>query len=155
MMSVGSALYEYLQDVQSVLAPGIAAAFLLGVCSKRITPKGGMWGLISGFVIGITRLSANVFYSSNPMAADSWFKAVFYDFNWLFFCGCMLATCMLVVVGVSMFTKPAPAEQIEGLTFGSTTPEQKAATRSSWNRWDVVHSAIILGIIVLFYIYFW
>lgn len=35
MKSVGSVLYNYLQDVQSVLAPGIAAAFLLGICSKK------------------------------------------------------------------------------------------------------------------------
>jgi SSS family solute:Na+ symporter len=54
-----------------------------------------------------------------------------------------------------MYTKPAPAGQIEGLTFGSTTPGQKTATRASWNRWDVVHTCIILGITVLFYIYFW
>jgi len=56
---------------------------------------------------------------------------------------------------VSMFTKPASDEQIRGLTFGSTTPEQKAATRASWNYWDVIHTSIILGFTVLFYIYFW
>jgi SSS family solute:Na+ symporter len=155
MKSVGSVLYNYLQDVQSVLAPGIAAAFLLGILSKKITPQGGMWGLISGFIIGITRLGAKVYYSSSPEAAGSWFKSVFYDFNWLFFCGCMLITCMLVVIAVSMFTKPAPTEQIQGLTFGSTSAGQKAATRASWNRWDVIHTCIILGITVLFYIYFW
>ena len=31
MRSVGDVLYLYLQDVQSVLAPGIAAAFLIGI----------------------------------------------------------------------------------------------------------------------------
>jgi SSS family solute:Na+ symporter len=154
MKSVGSVLYNYLQDVQSVLAPGIAAAFLLGICSKRITPKGGMWGLITGFVIGITRLSANVFYSSHP-AGDSWFKYLFYDVNWLFFCGGMLLFCILVIIAVSMFTARAPEAQLRGLTFGSTTAEQRLASRKSWNRWDVAHTCIILGITVLFYIYFW
>jgi len=155
MKSVGSVLYQYLQDVQSVLAPGIAAAFLLGICSKKATPKGGQWGLIAGFVIGITRLGAKVFYSSVASVGDNWFKYLFYDVNWLFFCGGMLIVCILVVILVSMFTKAAPAAQIEGLTFGSTTPEQKAATRASWDRWDVIHTCIILGITVLFYIYFW
>jgi SSS family solute:Na+ symporter len=155
MKNVGNVLYKYLQDVQSVLAPGIAAAFLLGICSKKTTPKGGQWGLISGFVIGITRLGAKVYYSSFEGASSNWFKYLFYDVNWLFFCGGMLIFCLLVVILVSMFTKPAPAAQIEGLTFGSTTPEQKAATRASWNRWDVIHTCIILGITVLFYIYFW
>ncbi|MDR3187949.1 MAG: sodium:solute symporter [Prevotellaceae bacterium] len=155
MKSVGSVLYNYLQDVQSVLAPGIAAAFLLGICSKRITPKGGMWGLITGFVIGVTRLSAKVFYSSHLTAGDSWFKYLFYDVNWLFFCGGMLLFCILVIIAVSLFTVRAPEAQIKGLTFSSTTAEQRLATRNSWNRWDVMHSCIILGITVLFYIYFW
>ena len=155
MKNVGDVLYRYLQDVQSVLAPGIAAAFLLGVCSKKITPKGGMWGLISGFIIGIIRLSANVFYSSVETASENWFKFLFYDVNWLFFCGGMFFTCIAIVIIVSMYTKQASAEQIQGLTFGSTTPEQKAATRASWDKWDVIHTSIILGITALFYIYFW
>ena len=156
MKSIGNVLYQYLQDVQSVLAPGIAAAFLLGVCSKKITPTGGMWGLISGFIIGITRLSAKVYYSSMATGAgENWFKFLFYDVNWLFFCGGMFFVCVLVIVLVSVFTKPARPEQLQGLTFGSTTPEQKAATRASWNYWDVIHTGIILGFTVLFYIYFW
>ena len=156
MKSIGSVLYNYLQDVQSVLAPGIAAAFLLGILSKRTTPKAGMWGLIIGFVIGITRLSAKVYYTTaGANAGDSWFKGLFFDTNWLFFCGGMLVFCLACIAIISMFTKAAPAEQIVGLTFGSSTPEQRAATRASWSKWDVIHSFIILGITVAFYIYFW
>lgn len=156
MKKVGSVLYNYLQDVQSVLAPGIAAAFLLGILSRRTTPLGGMWGLISGFVIGITRLGAKVYYTTGGIdAGESWFKWLFFDSNWLFFCGGMLVFCMAVIAVVSMFTPAAPAEQIQGLTFGSSTPEQKAATRASWNKWDVINSAIILLITFAFYAYFW
>ena len=156
MKNVGNVLYEYLQEVQSVLAPGIAAAFLVGVMTKKATPLGGMWGLISGFVIGMIRLGANVYYSTiGQYAADSWFKAVFYDFNWLFFCSIMFAFCALVILVVSRFTPAACEKSIQGLTFGSATPEQKAETRASWNHWDIIHSAIILIIVVAFYIYFW
>ena len=85
MRSVGDVLYAYLQDVQSVLAPGIAAAFLLGITWKRTSAKGGMWGLISGMIIGLTRLGANVYYSNiGAAASQTWFKSVFYDVNWLF-----------------------------------------------------------------------
>ncbi len=156
MKSVGSVLYNYLQDVQSVLAPGIAAAFLLGILSKRTTPLGGMWGLIIGFFIGITRLGAKVFYTTAGVdAGDSWFKGLFFDTNWLFFCGGMLVFCLAAIAIISKFTPAAPAEQIQGLTFGSSTPEQRAATRASWNKWDVIHSCIILMITAAFYIYFW
>ena len=155
MRSVGNVLYNYLQDVQSVLAPGIAAAFLLGICWKRASAKGGMWGLLSGIIIGLTRLGAKVYYSNATDAADSWFKAVFYDFNWLFFCGVMLVVCCLVVIFVSLITEAPDQKKIQGLVFGTSTPEQIAATRASWNKWDVIHTVIILSFTVAFYIYFW
>ena len=155
MRSVGNVLYNYLQDVQSVLAPGIAAAFLLGITWKRASAKGGMWGLLSGIIIGLTRLGAKVYYSNDTDAADSWFKAVFYDFNWLFFCGVMLVVCCLVVIVVSLMTEAPDQKKIQGLVFGTSTPEQIAATRASWNKWDVFHTIIILGFTVAFYIYFW
>ncbi|MDR3195116.1 MAG: sodium:solute symporter [Tannerella sp.] len=155
MKSVGAVLYNYLQDVQSVLSPGIAAAFLIGILWKKATPQGGMWGLIAGFVIGVVRLGAKVYYTSGVETADSWFKYLFYDVNWLFFSGGMLLFCILVVLGVSVFTKPLPESRIEGLTFDSTTPEQKAASRATWSRWDVIHTCIILAFTAAFYIYFW
>ena len=155
MRSVGNVLYNYLQDVQSVLAPGIAAAFLLGICWKRATAKGGQWGLLSGIIIGLTRLGAKVYYSNVTDAADSWFKAVFYDFNWLFFCGVMLIVCCLVVIAVSLCTEAPDEKKIQGLVFGTSTPEQIEATRNSWNKWDVFHTIVILGFTVAFYIYFW
>ncbi len=157
MRSIGNVLYNYLQDVQSVLAPGIAAAFLMGVCWKRATAQGGMWGLIAGLGIGITRLCAKIYYSNAAVLPgdQNWFKWMFYDSNWLFFCGWMLVFCMLVVVVVSLFTKAPDPEKIRGLVFGTSTPEQKAATRASWNKWDVIHTVIILCITAAFYWYFW
>ncbi|WP_053971278.1 sodium:solute symporter [Mangrovimonas sp. ST2L15] len=155
MRSVGDVLYTYLQDVQSVLAPGIAAAFLLGITWKRTTAQGGMWGLISGLVIGLTRLGAKVYYTNNLDAADSVFKYLFFDLNWLFFCGWMFLFCILIVVGVSMMTKAPSPEKIKGLVFGTSTPEERAEVRASWNHWDVIHTVIILLFTGAFYYYFW
>ena len=155
MRSVGDVLYTYLQDVQSVLAPGIAAAFLLGICWKRTSAMGGMWGLISGMIVGLTRLGAKVYYSNVTDAADSVFKYLFYDLNWLFFCGWMFLFCIAVVVIVSLSTKAPSAEKIQGLVFGTSTPEQVLATRQRWDKWDVIHSVIIVGFTAMFYWYFW
>ena len=155
MRSVGNVLYTYLQDVQSVLAPGIAAAFLLGVAWKRTSSQGGLWGLISGLVIGLTRLSAKVYYGTTGATGDSLFKYLFHDLNWLFFCGWMFLFCVAVIVLVSMFTQAPSDKKIQGLVFGTATPEQKATTKASWDRRDVIHTCIILAITVAFYIYFW
>ena len=158
MRSVGDVLYLYLQDVQSVLAPGIAAAFLIGILWKRASALGGMWALLSGLIIGLTRLGAKVYYSNAdiiPGIEFSWFQNLFYDCNRLVFCGWMLVFCLGVGVIVSLCTKAPEPEKIQGLVFGTSTPEQRAATRASWNQWDVINSIIILGITVAFYIYFW
>ena len=67
----------------------------------------------------------------------------------------MLIICCLVVVIVSLITEAPSEEKIQGLVFGTSTPEQRAATKASWTKWDVIHSAIIIAITVAFYIYFW
>ena len=160
MRSIGDVLYLYLQDVQSVLAPGIAAAFLIGIVWKRASAQGGMWALLSGLIIGLTRLGAKIFYSNQGIepgttADPGFFQSIFYEENWLFFCGWMLLFCLAVGFLVSLCT-PAPDEKkIQGLVFGTSTPEQIAATRASWGAWDVINTVIILGITVAFYIYFW
>lgn len=159
MRSIGDVLYLYLQDVQSVLAPGIAAAFLMGICWKRTSAQGGMWALISGLVIGLCRLGAKIYYSNAGVVPDgdtsNWFQYLFYDCNWLFFCGWMLVFCLVVAIVVSLFTQKPDEAKIQGLVFGTSTAEQRAATRASWNHWDIIHTVIILGITVAFYIYFW
>src|SRR5665647_437800 len=66
MRGLGSVLYEYLQNVQSLIAPAIAAVFLMGVFNRKITPKAGEWGLLMGFLIGMFRLFLMVFKSYVP-----------------------------------------------------------------------------------------
>lgn len=70
-----------------------------------------MWGLISGMVIGLTRLGAKVYYSNAGEVADSTFKYLFYDMNWLFFCGWMFLFCIIVVIVVSLATEAPTAER--------------------------------------------
>ncbi|MFC1553036.1 sodium:solute symporter [candidate division KSB1 bacterium] len=149
---VADVLYEYLQNVQSLIAPSIAAVFVMGVFSKRVTPAGGLWGMVVGFIFGMLRLVLMIFQEYlNP---DGLLYYIV-DINWLHYCIYLFFLSIAVIVGVSIFTKKADDDQIRGLTYGSATPEQIAETRSSWDKWDVIHSGIIIGIVVAFYIYFW
>ena len=54
----------------------------------------------------------------------------------------------------SYLTEPPSEEQIRGLTYATVTPEQRRASRLSWNKWDVIHSGIVLSVITLAYLYF-
>jgi solute:Na+ symporter, SSS family len=153
MQGIGQVLYAYLQDVQSLLAPGIASVFLLGVFWKRASPAGGFAGLITGFVLGMTRLACKIFESS--IHTDGLMYKVFIQPNWLHYSIYLFFLCIVVIMIVSVFTKPADISKTVGLTYGSANAEQLAETRASWNKWDVIHTAIILAVTFAFYIYFW
>ena len=118
----GGQLYGYLQNVQSLLAPAIAAVFMTGIFSKYVSPISGLVGIVSGFVIGMARLFMQVGHemSGFEFGAMQWFV----DINWLYFCFLLFVfTCVLIFV-VSAFTPKASDEQLEG----SPTP------RSARNR---------------------
>ncbi|MGQ9620888.1 MAG: Na+/glucose cotransporter, partial [Bacteroidales bacterium] len=75
--------------------------------------------------------------------------------NWLHYEIIIFFIVIALMIIVSMVTpKPEPAA-IQSLYFGSATAEQKAETRASWNKWDIINTAIIVGVIIVFYIYFW
>jgi SSS family solute:Na+ symporter len=147
MKGLGSVLYEYLQNVQSLLAPAIAAVFLLGVFNKWITPKAGQWGLTVGFTLGMLRLLLLIFKPAifQPIT----------DINWLHFELFLFMFTMALMAGISFVTPKANELQLKGITYFSRSPEQIAESRASWSTWDVINSVIVVGICVAFYIYFW
>jgi len=152
MQLIADVLYEYLQLVQSLIAPGIAAVFLLGVFSRRITPAAGLVGLVAGFVLGMGRLLLTVFRDNLP---DNVLWALLVDSNWLYFCSWLFVLVVVLVIATSCFTRPASEAQLSGLTYRSISAEQKAAIRAGIDKWDVIHSVIIIGIIAAIYVRFW
>ncbi len=52
-------LYDYLQGVQSYLAPPIFAVFFFGVFMKRLNAKGCLSALVTGFLMGAFRLAVD------------------------------------------------------------------------------------------------
>lgn len=234
MLGLGKVLYEYLQGVQGLLAPAIAAVFLLGVFWKRINAKGAFWGMLTGFALGMFRLFLNVKYglvgkvggmiksvlyinadkakadyinelssisqtinkkfspdfassinekinniitsftdlSTQTKAQVSQMVAQLRDsihnyytetggiiykiasINWLHYTVLLFLFCIAVMTIISLLTEKPSEKQIY-YTYFAATPEERAATRASWNKWDVIHTLIILSVIVAFYIYFW
>ena len=59
--SYPGSLYDYLQSVQSYLAPPIAAVFFFGVFFKRLNAKGAYASMVAGFIIGILKLTLQLF----------------------------------------------------------------------------------------------
>ena len=153
MRGLGKVLYAYLQDVQSLLAPGIAAVFLLGISTRRTTPMAGLIGLITGFVLGMTRLALKIF--AGGISSDGVIYKVFIAPNWLHYEIALFVLVIIVMIVTSMVTKKADPVAIKGLYFGSASAEEKAVTRASWNNWDLFFSGLVIVVIIGFYIYFW
>jgi len=149
MGRISSTLYQYLQSVQSCLVPPIAAVFLLGVFFKRLNAKGAYAAMIIGFILGLIKLALELFQKN--------LSCVLYDFatiNFLYFCIYLFLFSIVIMVTVSLITPKPSEEQIRGLTFATTVAEDKAASRASWNKWDVILSLIVVVIIVAVFMYF-
>jgi solute:Na+ symporter, SSS family len=153
MKGMGKVLYAYIQDVQSLLAPGIAAVFLLGILSKKVTPKAGFYGLIIGFILGMSRLGLSIFKEHlNP---DGLIYGTFVAPNWLHYEVIIFFIIIASIILISFVTPQADYAAIKGLTLGSASKEQIAEVKASYNYWDVINSAIIIAITLFFYYYFW
>jgi SSS family solute:Na+ symporter len=147
-------LYTYLQLVQSLLAPSIAAVFMAGIFSSYVTPKSGLYGIVAGFVIGMGRLVLQAMHETQGIEWPSLIQA-FVDVNWLYFSFLLFVfTCALIWI-VSQFTPKASAEQLAGLTYSSVSAAQNAEDRQSYGFWEIFHTCVIVGIIASIYIYFW
>jgi SSS family solute:Na+ symporter len=149
MGRISSSLYNYLQSVQSYLAPPIAAVFILGVFFKRLNAKGAYTAMVAGFVVGIIKLTLELFKGD--------LSGVLYEFatiNFLYFCIYLFVFAIIVMVTVSLATPKPADEQIRGLTFATTVAEDRAASRASWNKKDVILSLIVVAFIIAVFIYF-
>jgi len=178
--SLHSDLYVYLQSVQGYLSPAIAVLFLLGVFWKRATAPAALWSFVVGVIGGFARLAADLVMRNDSAAVnaakeqlyrhaitlDQYNAAIapvrarhglifdFWNINWLYYTQILLVVTAVLMIAISLLTK-APDPGTVKFTWYGASPQEKAATRASWNAWDVVLSLIVLGAVVLFYFEFW
>ncbi len=144
MQNISGVLYEYLQSVQSYIAPPITAVFLLGIFHKRINSKGAMATLVAGLVVAVARIILEL--SRNTLDPGGILYTIATT-NFLTFAAWFFLFCIILCIVVSMVTPAPAAEKVQGLTFSTLTAEQKAANRASYNMWDVVLSLLVIGIV--------
>jgi SSS family solute:Na+ symporter len=152
-------LYDYLQGVQGYLAPPIFAAFFLGVFVPRVNATGCLAGLGVGFGLGVFRLAVDT-----PVALGLFGKGVGYavgSFLWIvnhvyfqYYSLLIFVLSALVMLAVSFATSPPGETQLAGLTRATVSVADRAISRASWNRWDVLSSAAVLVAIFLVYVSF-
>ena len=64
MQKLGGVMYQYLQNVQSYIAPPVAAVFLLGIIWKRVNSKAAISTLIVGLFLLFLRLGSEIYFQT-------------------------------------------------------------------------------------------
>ncbi len=152
-------LYDYLQTVQGYLAPPIFVVFFFGVFNRRLNAKGCLAALITGFVLGVFRLIVDTPVALGMAGFEQGYAVG--SFLWIvnniyfqYFSLLIFLVCVAVMFAVSYATEPPSPERIEGLTFATTGAADKARSRASWDRRDVIASVAVLLLILMAYLYF-
>nr|XP_027809240.1 sodium/glucose cotransporter 1-like isoform X3 [Marmota flaviventris] len=101
-------LFDYIQSITSYLGPPIAAVFLLAVFWKRITEPGAFWGLILGFLIGISRMITEFAYGTGSCVEPSNCPTIICGVHYLYFAILLFFISIITIVVISLFTKPIP-----------------------------------------------
>ena len=152
-------LYDYLQGVQGYLAPPIFTVFVFGIFNRRLNSKGCLAALIVGFVLGVFRLAVDTPVSLHLAGfADGYapgsFLWIINNLYFQYYSVFIFVVSVVVMFVVSYATAPPTAEQVAGLTYGTVAAEDRAQSRSSWNRRDVIASGVVLLLILAAYLYF-
>jgi SSS family solute:Na+ symporter len=178
--SLHLSLYQYLQNVQGYLSPAIAVLFALGVFWKRATAPAALWAFVVGVLGGFAKLAGDLVMRNDSetvinLKQQLYHNAItlgqynagiapikekfgllfnFWNIHQWYYCQALFVITAALMIVISLLTK-APDPKTVKYTWYGATPEEKAATKASWNALDVVLSLIVVGAIVTFYIKFW
>ncbi|XP_066226509.1 sodium/glucose cotransporter 1-like [Saccopteryx leptura] len=101
-------LFYYIQSITSYLGPPIAAVFLFAIFCKRVNEQGAFWGLIIGFLIGVSCMIAEFAYGTGSCMEPSNCLTIICGVHYLYFAIILFVISIIIIVVISLFTKPIP-----------------------------------------------
>ncbi|XP_006894882.1 PREDICTED: low affinity sodium-glucose cotransporter-like [Elephantulus edwardii] len=116
-MSQNGQLMQYLASINSYLAPPVGAVYLLAIFCKRVNEQGAFWGLLIGLVIGLIRMIAEFAYGTGSCTAPSNCPTIICGVHYFYFSIILFCVTLLVVLGVSLVTKPIPDVHLHRLCW--------------------------------------
>ena len=151
-----SNIMNYIQALFSIFNAPLFATFIIGMFWKRMTASAGIWGLVAGtsgaaFVFVTSESGVDSFGFDKPLLLTfgSSLAASFWGAVVAFLCDAVVS------VIVSLVTKPKPAEELEGLVYGTAVDHGEVATGDdAWWRNPVPLGLGALAISLLLYIPF-
>ncbi|XP_052055344.1 sodium/glucose cotransporter 1 [Apodemus sylvaticus] len=110
-------LFDYIQSITSYLGPPIAAVFLLAIFCKRVNEQGAFWGLIIGFLIGISRMITEFAYGTGSCMEPSNCPTIICGVHYLYFAIILFVVSVITILVISLLTKPIPDVHLHRLCW--------------------------------------
>ncbi|KAM8960332.1 sodium/glucose cotransporter 1 isoform 2-T2 [Pelodytes ibericus] len=110
-------LFDYIQSITSYLGPPIASVFFLAVFVKRVNEQGAFWGLIIGLLIGLSRMIAEFAFGTGSCVKPSNCPTIICGIHYLYFAIILFVATSIIVVAVSLMTKPIPDKHLYRLCW--------------------------------------
>jgi SSS family solute:Na+ symporter len=112
-------MMNYIQQLFSIFNAPLFATFFIAMLWRRATAWGGFWSLVAGTATAyaVNRLNAyhTIFHFGSAVAASFWQSI------------CAFIAGGVVLVVVSLVTKPKPEEELRGLVWGLTKTDEEEA----------------------------
>ncbi|XP_014675525.1 PREDICTED: sodium/myo-inositol cotransporter-like [Priapulus caudatus] len=139
----GGELYHYIQTVAAYLAPPIAAAYSLAIIWKRMNEKGCFYGLLVGFVVGITRMIID-FYYKVPTCMEKWTDgdprpAFVKNVHYMYFALILFWLTITTAVIVSLLTSPLPAKHLVRTTYWTRNDHREIVDEDHFDEAAGIH----------------
>ena len=152
----GGVMYQYLQNVQSYIAPPVTAVFLLGIIWKRVNSQAAITTLLAGLVLLIMRLGLEIYFQSeiisNQTVNSVWFT--FATINFSHMAIFMFVFSVMLCISISLLTTAPNYKTIIGLSYGTLSDKQKLDNKNSYDRIDVVLSVLLVLLVIGILSYF-
>ena len=145
-------IMDYVQALFSFFIAPLLGTILMGMFWKRATGPAGFWGLLTGIVTSVSLFVwvkfepsglASVAFSpeAKPMA-ENLYRAL-----WAF------TVTILVIFVVSLFTRPRPVAELDGLVYGATElpKEDLVPIYKNEYAWAVLVVVIFAALNVMFW----
>ncbi|XP_041826380.1 sodium/glucose cotransporter 1-like isoform X2 [Melanotaenia boesemani] len=127
-------LFDYIQSITSYLAPPVAAVFMLAIFCKRVNEPGAFYGLTTGLLIGLSRMIAEFVYGTGSCANPSNCPTIICGVHYLYFAIILFTISCIVIVGVSLITKPINDKHLYRLCWSlrNRTEERVDLEQDDW-----------------------